>query len=330
MASAPPVLRDLAAPEPEPAAGPAPFAPRRIAVVYNPRSGYWLKQGDEGPEQALARAAGRHGIAFEACPLGSDDLAATVRGVAATRPDAIFISGGDGTINGVVGALEGARIPLGIIPSGTMNLLARELGVPFEFDAAVAALVGAEPQAIDLGRVNGVPFLCHSMLGLMPHITRAREQERGAPGRWRLTPRVLRKALWLWRNYPRIGVELACADGTLRLLTRAITVSNNPLREGTAPIPMRTRLDRGVLGVYVLEDRSRWDIFRIGLKILAGTWHEDRDVIAYETARLTIDLGERRPLTVSNDGEAMQLEAPLVYTSEPGAVVVLVPRRAED
>ena len=319
--------RDALADEPGP--GAAALALRRVAVVYNPRSGYWLHQGDEGPEAALAHAAARHGVAFEPCPLGPDDLAASVRRVAATRPDAIFVSGGDGTINGVVAALDGARIPLGIIPSGTMNLLARELGVPFGFEAAVASLLDAEPRAIDLARVNGHPFLCHSMLGLMPHIARAREQERGAPGRWRLTPRVWRKMLWLWRNYPRVGVELAAEGATLRLRTRAITVSNNPLREGTAPIPLRQRLDRGVLGVYVLADRSRWGVFRIGLKILAGTWHEDRDVIAYETAHLTIDLGSRRPVTVSNDGEAMQLEAPLEYTIEPGAVVVLVPRSAE-
>jgi diacylglycerol kinase family enzyme len=300
----------------------------RVAVVYNERSGYWIAQPEGAAETRLAALSATHGVELAAHPLDRGEIAESVDRALATRPDAIFVSGGDGTINAVVRALGDRRLPLGIIPSGTMNLLARELGMPLDFEAAVAALLDAEPYAIDLARVNGEPFLCHSMIGLMPHIARVREQARGqGHGRWRLSPRVLRKSLWLWRTYPQLGVELVAGGTTLQLVTRAITVSNNPLREGTAPIPLRDRIDRGTLGIYVLRDRSRWGLFRLAAKILAGTWHEDRDVVAYEAPSLVIDLGARRPITASNDGEAIQLETPLRYTIEPGALTVLRPRQ---
>ncbi|HVF35260.1 MAG TPA: diacylglycerol kinase family protein [Candidatus Saccharimonadia bacterium] len=305
----------------EPAVAPA----RRFVVVYNARSGYWIAQPEGSIETRLEALSQAHGVELVAHSLDCDDIAASLRDALATNPDALFVSGGDGTINSVVAALEGRRVPLGIIPSGTMNLLARDLGMPLEFDAAIEALLSAEPHEIDLARVNGKPYLCNSMIGLMPHIARAREQARGQ-GHWRLSPRVLRKTLWLWRNYPRVWVELLDAGATLRLRTRAITISNNRLNEGSAPIPGRDHLDRGTLGVYVLHDRSRWALFRIGWKILMGTWHEDRDVVIYETTSLVIDLGSKRQVTVSSDGEQMQLEAPLRYTIEPKAVIVLRPK----
>lgn len=299
----------------------------RAVVVYNERSGFWLTQPEGAAAARLGALSAASGVELVPHPLDRGDIGESIDRALATRPDAIFISGGDGTINAVVKALGPRRVPLGIIPSGTMNLLARDLGMPLDFEAAVEALLDAEPTRIDLAWVNGEPFLCHSMIGLMPHIARVREQNRGqAGGRWRISPRVLRKSWWLWRNYPRLGVELVTGQGTLRLRTRAITVSNNPLREGTAPIPMRTGIDGGKLGIYVLRDRSRWGLFRLGWKILMGTWHEDRDVVAYESESLVIDLGSRRPITVSHDGETMQLDTPLRYSIAPRALLVLKPR----
>lgn len=300
---------------------------RRVVVVYNARSGYWIAQPQGSAETRLKALSDAHGVELVAHALDCDDVAGSIREAAATNPDAIFVSGGDGTINAVVTALDGRKIPLGFIPSGTMNLLAHDLGMPLEFEAAVEALLGAERYGMDIARVNGVPFTCHSMIGLMPHIARVREQTRGQ-GHWRLSPRVLRKILWLWRTYPRLGVELVDGGAPLRLRTRAITITNNPLAEGSAPVPRRDEINRGTLAVYALQERSRWSLFRIGWKILMGTWQQDRDMVAHQTTSLVIDLGGKRPITVSNDGEQLQLETPLRYTIEPQALIVLRPKAA--
>jgi len=314
-------LREARAPAP--AASPYPL--RRVVVVYNARSGFWLAQAEGSAEARLAALSHEHGVTLIAHPLDRDDIGECVDAALAQSPDALFVSGGDGTVNAVVAALGGRRIPIGVVPSGTMNLLARELGIPLDLEQAIAALLDADVREIDVARVNGVPYLCNSMIGLMPHIARVRERERGQ-GHWRISPRVLKRSFWLWRNYPRLGVELVSGGATLRLRTRAIAISNNPLREGTAPIPMRDRIDRGTLGVYVLRDRSRFGLFRLAFKVLFGTWHEDRDVVTHETPSLLVDLGARRPITVSNDGETVRLEAPLHYASDPRALCVLVPR----
>ena len=300
---------------------------RRIAVVFNPRSGYWLARPAAERDALWQRLSEAHGVAIEPHALARGDFTRGIERAIASRPDALFVAGGDGTINAVVAVLKGRRLPIGVVPTGTMNLLARDLGIPLDPEAAVAALLDGVERDIDVAYCNDRPFLCHSMLGLVPAVARAREQARGrSHGRWRLTPRVWRRALWLWRSYPRVGVELDVGGHAVRMRTRAITVSNNPVRQGTAPVPGRAAIDRGLLGVYALREGSRYALLRLMAKLLAGTWHEDPDVIAHETPRATIDLGSRRRVSISNDGEVLRLHAPLRYRIEPRALRVVVPR----
>lgn len=301
---------------------------RRIAVIYNPRSGYWIQRPAQERDALWRRLSEAHGVTLEPHALPRDDLERAIERAIASRPDALFVAGGDGTINAVVGVLRGRRIPIGIVPTGTLNLLARDLGIPLDPEAAFAALLAGVEHDIDVAYVNDSPFLCNSQLGLVPHVAHARERARGkGHGRWRLTPRVWRRALWLWRSYPRVGVELDVGGHTVRLRTRAITVSNNPVSsDGSAPLPGRAAIDRGVLGVYALREGSRYALLRLMAKLLAGTWREDPDVVAHETPRLTIDLGQRRRVSISNDGEVLRMHAPLKYRIEPRALRVIVPR----
>jgi diacylglycerol kinase family enzyme len=303
-------------------------AGRRIAVIFNPRSGYWISRPAAERDALWRRLAETHGVSTEAHALPRGDFARGIERAIASRPDALFVAGGDGTINAVVRALRGRRMPIGIVPTGTLNLLARDLGIPLEPEVAVAALLRGVEHDIDVAYVNDCPFLCNSQLGLVPHVAHARERARGkGHGRWRLTPRVWRRALWLWRSYPRVGVELDVGGHAVRLRTRAITVSNNPIAPGAgSPVPGRASIDRGLLGVYALREGSRYALLRLMAKLLAGTWREDPDVVEHETPRLTIDLGQRRRVSLSNDGEVVRMHTPLRYRIEPRALRVIVPR----
>jgi diacylglycerol kinase family enzyme len=151
-------------------------------IIVNTRSGEGRGQGHELSRRLAGRlqARGVHArsIAFDAHDHGpgwrqrlDDALDA-----GATQ---VFVLGGDGTVLAVAGAVLGRDVAIGIVPLGTANLLARDLGLPLDPADAVDALAKAEVRRIDVGRVNGELFLCASMLGLTTTLARAREAARG-------------------------------------------------------------------------------------------------------------------------------------------------------
>ena len=243
-------------------------------VVYNARSG----DGEESREQRLAELFAGHGVGARLLrfdpPTAAQDLR---RLVAEDRPEAVIVAGGDGTVRSVAIALDGTDLPLGVLPSGTMNVLAQDLGVPTEPEAAVAALLTARVERIDVATVNGQPFLCSSTLAMMPHLGRLRERARGRPGRETLP--LLGRLARLLRRYPRMPLTVT-VDGTEhRVRTRALVVSNNPLAP-TGPIHRRDRLDTGRLAVYVVRDRSGWDLLAITARVFDGSWRDDHRLLA--------------------------------------------------
>ena len=102
-------------------------------------------------------------------------------------------------------------------------------------------------------------------------------------------------------------------------------VSNNPLSDTKGPIPDRETLCAGTLGVYVARDNSRWALFRIAARMMAGTWQGDASLEASSAKSVVLSLDRPRPLSVMNDGEPSQMQTPLRYTIRPRALRVLAP-----
>lgn len=296
---------------------------RHVIVIYNPRSGSLLGLDETDIDAKFRELFDARGVTAETIAFNAADLEGIVRR-AVGKADAIVVCGGDGSILAVVSAIGDRRIPLGLIPGGTMNVLARDLGLPADAAEAVDVIVAGTLRAIDVGYVNGKPFLCNSAVGLLPHLARAREKLRETPG-WRRWPAVVMQALSLMRRYPRLHVRLE-VDGQIKLhRTRAIAVSNNPLTETRGPIPARESLDQGELGVYVARDTSRWALLRLAGRMLTDTWQDDDAMACYQGQSIEVSLGRSRPLSVMNDGEPVQLQAPLRYSISARALHVLAP-----
>lgn len=299
----------------------------KIAVVYNARSGA-LSSGSEDAEPVEDRLAdlfARRGVVAELQAFEPATLPEDVRALLAHQPDAVIVAGGDGTIRSVAEYTAGSGVPLGVLPAGTMNLLARDLGIPEETDAAVDALLAAPVQLIDVARVNGQVFLCSSALAIMPHLGRIRERSRGTIGLSLL--RLWARAIRIWRRYPRMRLAVV-VDGHEHLVrTRAMVVSNNPLTPRPGP-PHRDHLDTGRLVAYVTRDRTRWDLLGIAAKVPTGTWLTDRRLRTYEGETVQVVSSRLTMMSVMNDGEIVQLEMPLRYDIQPRALAVLAPGTA--
>ena len=300
----------------------------RVAVVINGAAGGLLGRADAaGTVVAALRAAGLDPLvvpdAGAAAPLAERLDAALAAGAAA-----VVVGGGDGTIAAAAQRLAGTGVPLGILPLGTMNVLARDLGLPLGLEEAAAALAHGNARAIDAAEVNGHVFLCASVIGLPSHLGRHRERERGRlglRGRLRFAVAALRGAL---RHPPlRLRVELGAGGGPpgLRVWTRALAVTPNRLDEDAPRFPARSVLDGGVLGLYLARRFGAWWVVRFALRLLLRRRWGDHPELASAAAPEIVLRSGRRRLRVMNDGEAMLLETPLRYRIRPGALTVLAP-----
>ncbi|MBK1648581.1 diacylglycerol/lipid kinase family protein [Rhabdochromatium marinum] len=243
---------------------------------------------------------------------------------------AIYIFGGDGTVLAVVEALDGQSVPIGIVPCGTMNWLARDLDLPLDPEAAVQALLAPRTRQIDVGWVNGHVFLCACMLGVAPLLARYRERLRER-SRWWRWPAVFFKALQLWGRYPHLRMTLVTDDPYQyrrhphQLRSRTLVVVNNRIDRLLRLLPYRPQLDAGVLELYAMRRATLRRLRALLGHLMSGDWNMD-DVLLMQTGQaMRVELAGQGTLSVLLDGEIRHLRTPLRFSIKPRALTVLVP-----
>lgn len=253
------------------------------------------------------------------------DVATTIRRVAESEADCVMVAGGDGTIRTAAEAVMPLGKTLGVLPMGTMNLLARDLGIPLELEAAAAALAAGSPRAIDVGSVNGTLFLNCSIVGGQARMVWTRERMRGRSFliKWPVLGWTGIRTLMSPKHFTVDVVSDLGEDAhPRRHHTPLIAVSTAPYRDGVALIPARESLDGGRMGVYIAAPGG--GLIRPLWRILRGHWRPDADMRALTPTSMTIH-HRRDALKVSNDGEMCRLSTPLEYRLLPRALNVLAP-----
>ena len=194
----------------------------------------------------------------------------------AARPGVIVAGGGDGTVSTVAAALVDTDISLGVLPLGTLNHFAKDLGLPLELDAAVGCIAGGATSRVDVGEVNGRVFVNNSSLGLYPDIVRDREQQqkRFGRGKWHA---LLRASIAALRRYPFLHVSLTVEGRERAYRTPFVFIGNNDYRMEGLALGERTALDDGLLSLYVAQRPGRLRLVQLALRALLGRLRETRD-----------------------------------------------------
>lgn len=298
----------------------------RLSLVVNRRSGGYLKTfRRSGLEAVLAilRSAG-HDVQVHVC--GRDLIAQTLYDCAQDpNIEGVIVGGGDGTIRTAILAGLGRHKPLGILPLGSLNLLARDLGIPLDPLVAAQRLAPMAETHIDLAEVNGLPFAIWASLGLHPLIIHRRDKmQRGGMGHWYA---FLWASLQVFSRYAPLKIT-AVIDGERREFTSPIIViSNNAWRDKGQPFSplIRDSLDHNELVVHVVRPSSRLSLVWMAINALLGRWKIQGLLDSFAAREVWVS-GLRHRIMVSLDGEVVTMHSPLCFTCKHKELKVVVPQ----
>lgn len=251
------------------------------------------------------------------------ELVTLMRAAASERPRVLVAAGGDGTISTAASVVAGTSTVLGVLPFGTLNHFAKDLGIPLDLDEAVGIIIDGYSVAVDVGDVNGRVFINNSSLGMYPDIVRdrKRQQTRLGRGKWHS---LVWASIAAFRRYPFLTVRFDVDDRKRVAVTPLVFVGNNEYNMEGFAIGARERIDRGRLSIYVIRKHGRASLVRLALAAVAGRLRQDRDFEAFTETELVIETRHRRIL-VAADGEVQRMETPLHYRTRPGSLRVIVP-----
>lgn len=292
----------------------------RFAVIVNEGAG---SAGDgRSFERRAAEILRAQGHELVEVPDGAfaARLEAACRGPAET----LLVGGGDGSINLAARLVTGRGKALAILPLGTANLLARDLGIPLDPAGAVEALGRSGPKAIDLGEVNGRLFVSKCMIGATSRISHMRKRLKRRIGS-RAWVGLLAAFLVLLRPTRRLALVAESDEGRQRLRVRVLAVLNNEYDEAPGRVFARSRLDRGVLTIYTVKRPSPVGFLRIVAGMVAGHWKK-ASFLSYRTVHEVAIHSRHKLLHVTIDGDLHLMAPPLRFSVRPQALTVMVPR----
>lgn len=295
----------------------------RAYVVLNPVAGS-AEDDARGDIEGHLAAHGWDCEVYETA--GDEDVSALARDAASNGFDLCVAAGGDGTASAVAGGLVGTDVPLGILPVGTGNVLAQELGIPTEMEDALALLTGDhETTALDMIRVGDKHYVLNVSIGIgslsMRDTKREWKQRYGMLAYAATTIRVL-----LGFQPRRFRVTVDGREREIRasevMVANSAAVGNPDVRLGTD-----VHLDDGRLDVCIIRARNLLDYLRVVWDVLLRRQDESRNVRCIPVNE-TVRIETRRALPVNADGEIIG-DTPVEAALRRSAVQVVVPRNRE-
>ena len=300
----------------------------KIVALLNEAAGAVEHASNETLEARLAASFAKHGVDAEIAIVVQHNLQKAAKDAAkrgeSGETDAVVAGGGDGSIRVVASALAGTSVPLGVLPLGTLNHFAKDLGVPLDLDEAVAAIANGTRRRIDVASVNDEIFINNSSIGIYPYLVsdRDRFRKQHAVAKWLATIPAMLHTL---RQYPRTQLTIVTKDWTRTFRTPCVFVGNNEYKMELSSLGRREALDKGKLFLCVVKQPTPLGLLRAFLHLCLGQLDPTRDIERFELEELTIT-SRAAQLWVALDGEVGSMHPPLHYRSLPGALQVIVPK----
>jgi diacylglycerol kinase family enzyme len=291
----------------------------RVVVLLNRGSS---PQQCEEKERAIRAAMEGAGITGEIVTCEPARLTETARRLAdRDGVDAIVSAGGDGTASSVAAGVVGTGTPMAVLPMGTLNHFARDLGMPTELGEAMKAIAAGKVTQVDVGEVNGRAFVNNSSIGLYPEVVRMRDRDRHEKGRNKWFAMVLAAMRVLWR-FRLLAVRVEMPHRVLSMITPFVFVGNNDYSTNVGSLGQRERLDSGRLALYIVRTHGRMHTILVLLRAMFGRAEAVQELETERVTELWVAPHERS-IKVALDGEVFRMAAPLHYRIRPGELAVI-------
>ncbi|MDC7683027.1 diacylglycerol kinase family protein [Asticcacaulis sp. BYS171W] len=294
-------------------------------ILINGKAGTVLNMGQPAIEAAIEAS----GMAVaELCFSEPDDMEANlVRFAKSDTP--LLVGGGDGTLRSCAVSLSKKSKAFGILPFGTMNLLAKDLSIDTLQAALSKYAEGAIETAIDAGFVNDEMFLCCASIGTMPEASVFREENRSR-NILVLIPQLFWFVIDHFERHKGDRIVLQIGKKMKKFRSPAAVVAANRFADSDLLSQnnfKRDNLQGGELAAYISTTRTRGSHLRFVTRLLVGDWKKDPDLVELTAKALTLWSGHNKQL-VSIDGEVLELKTPLEFKLKPRGVKLLVPKDA--
>ena len=277
----------------------------RALLIVNPSSGQ--ERGPEHAEMVSARLCERYESVEIVLTAGDGDAERAAATAVADGCSAIFVAGGDGTVNEAVNGVASAstldRVTFGILPFGTGNDFAAALGIPPEVDDAVTVLLQGRTRAVDLGRVNGRVFVNTSGGGFIAEVSvSVTPQLKTIAGRLAYLVGGAQALL----DYDPVRATVSADPGGIRLGVGlyAYAVCNSRLIGGGRLIAPFAVIDDGLLDLCVIEEMNTLQFVALARKVAEGEHLDDPRVRYVQASSISIDF--EREMKVNTDGEVFE------------------------
>ena len=299
-----------------------------LSLIYNKKSGFHAANKDEVYEQLVAdlSTAGFEIQSFELSEcINFDQMMQDIllRHRQAENVGVVVAACGDGTLNAVASKLMGTDIPMGILPLGTFNYVARVLNIPLDLLDAAKTISEGQPRSVHVAQLNQHIYLNNASLGLYPLFIQKREQFNKHFGRFPL--HAYTSALdVLIRDRKELKLEVEVDGQRYPVKTPLIFFGNNQLQLAEMKLRIAEAAEAGKVAGVVVAKSDKRTLFKTLWQLIKGNLDQASDVYSFAADEVIVH-SKRNKLTVAVDGEIVTMTPPLKITVRKHALNIMVP-----
>lgn len=303
-----------------------PTGTRPLSLIYNPKSGFhgtqplaldqqimdlWIKAGFEVKKFAIAEA------------VDMDHMMSEVLLRHQGSHGVVVAAGGDGTLNTVARYLRDTDIPMGILPLGTFNYVARVLNIPLDLLEAAQVIAQGQSRAIHVASVNQYIYLNNASLGLYPLFIQQRENYNRILGRFPIHAYTSALEVML-RHRKELKIEVEVDGQRYRVKTPLVFFGNNQLQLKELNLKIAQQVAEGKVAGVIVAKSDKLTLFKTLWQLMRGKLEQTPDVYSFAAQQVKIYSRAKR-LTLAIDGEIVEVESPLRISVDQHALKIMVP-----
>lgn len=293
-----------------------------IEIILNKGSGSHEAQDSREILTKVFRESGR---SFAISVASGDEIGRLAREKAKSDCEVLVAGGGDGTICSVAEAAREHGKTLGVLPLGTFNYFAKNLGIPLELEEAARVILEGKPVRASVLDLDGRLVLNNSSIGIHPAVLMQRRKLYRRWGRNQLNA-YLSVLITASQPPPRLRVRLATDEGEVVRETPLVMICSNAFQMEEFALDGKRCLAEEKFALYVARMAGRATIFRLGMRALFRCLRPGIDYEVICTSDVTIETLRRRRLHAAVDGELETLNSPMRFQVAPQPLCVLARR----